>query len=151
MRRVHPAEGFTLLEILLVLSMVATLLLMSVPTFNTYHEQTQLALLTQQITEELYMARNKAITIHRKIRYVCSESGDKKRYLAGEEGEVLQRFGVLPSQYHLSLHNSLSKNAYLTFMPEGFTNAERGSFYLQGPCKSVRIVIGVCGKVRVES
>lgn len=127
-------------------------LAMAVPCFKSAYEQVTLAVLTATIMNELTLARNLAITHHENMTYLthAHQIDWQVRYLQNNKGGCLHRFNKLPSNYHLYLKNSLNYNNAITFTSNGFTHAQRSSFYIIGPTDSMRIIISLSGRVRSE-
>lgn len=147
------SNGYTLVELLLTLSIVAILLSMAIPGMKYGYDDLRLYILAHQLVHELMLARSEAIKKQQNIRYIWdSKTGwEGSRFIQDEQGVSLHSFEKLSSNYHLSLRNSLGINNSVTFTPLGFTREQRSSFYLSNGSKIIRIVINVSGHVRVES
>lgn len=145
--------GYTLLEILLVLSIISLSLVMLTPNFYPFYYHMKTQWITSQIINELYLARSLAITKQQIIRYSPHNHEGKwegDRCIKDKYGYLLSSFQSLPPRYHLSLRNSLEQNNAIIYTPFGFTLSQRGSFYLEAPDCQTRIIILVTGRIRIE-
>lgn len=145
------ALGFSLIEVLLALNILAITMVMVSPNFQAYYHYIKIRMIAYQIMQELYLARSDAISLQQKISY-CSQKGDWSlgRIILSESGAKIHHFTSLPKPYHLILRNSLGCNDKIHYLPLGFTREQRGSFYLSSPEETLRIVIGLSGKVNIH-
>jgi prepilin-type N-terminal cleavage/methylation domain-containing protein len=145
--------GFSLLECLIVLSILAILLMMVSPNFQAGYHHIRLRMVANQIIHELNIARSEAISRQQTIRY-CSDQltghWNMKRMILTEKDQAVHQFNPLPKSYRLIFKNSLGQNNSIHFLLLGFTREQRGSFYLVSPYETLRIVIGLSGRVRYE-
>jgi prepilin-type N-terminal cleavage/methylation domain-containing protein len=145
-------NGYTLLELLIVLSILAILGCIASPDFKAcyHHLKTEVAIRT--ITREILLARSLAISQQQRS-YYCTSSGNddwrQARIIKTQDNRVWHHFRELPRQYQLFLRNSLHQNNCITFTPLGFTLEERGSFYLTTPNKTVRLILSLSGNLRI--
>lgn len=139
-------QGFHLLEVLFSLSIVIILSVTAEMTFNTCYYEIKTVLIANQLRQEIYLARNLALTQRQNITY---QLGRNQRCILNAGGKVTHTFEPLPRHFHLQLKNSLAMNDKIIFTPLGFTRSQCGSFYLSSPTNVVRIVITLSGLVRL--
>lgn len=152
-RRPKIAGGFTLLELLLTLSIVAGCAVMAISDFTVVYHHIRTEMIAHQLMHELFLTRSQAVCRRQAISYCADavdKNWDKKRTVKNASGQVLHVFGELPKHYHLIWRNSLLQNDKITFLPLGFTQSQMGSFYLFTPEKTLRIVVIKSGRVRCE-
>lgn len=143
-------KGYTLLELIIVLSIFALFIAMATADFNSVYHHIKTKKLVGQIVQEIYLTRSLAIS-QQQERLYCSSDGNwsDTRLIKSMGGGVLRQFAPLPKPYQLILKNSLHKNNQITFLPLGFTQEERCSFYLSSPTEVIRIIVGVSGNARI--
>jgi prepilin-type N-terminal cleavage/methylation domain-containing protein len=75
--RIRPAHGFSLIELLMVIAVSATLAAVSVPILMDVSEGTKLNAATREIERELQSARLKAVSVNRtlRVRLNCPAAG----------------------------------------------------------------------------
>lgn len=142
-------QGYTLLELLIVLSIVAAISVMASPDFKACYCHAQTQRVIKQIARELLQARSLAIT-HRQTLNYCAEDGrwSHQRIITTTKGQIFSRFESLPNSYLLTLQNSLHCNNCITFTPLGFTLQQRGSFYLVTEHENIRLILDLSGRLR---
>lgn len=142
-------SGFSLLELLLVLVFAAALLSTAGPHFSYQYDHFRLLVVARQLMQEIHFARSEAIRRNQSVCYRINQSSKSwadSRVVLAPNGEVIHLFGALPQAYKLILKNSLGCNDSLHFLPFGFTNEQRGSFYLSSKKETLRIVFGLSGR-----
>lgn len=145
--------GFTLTELLIVLTCLAILSCLVEPDLKKWHETNKHKVIVESLVNELLLARSLAISTRDNISYCAAinQHWREKRLIINAKQEVKTTFPPLPANYQLSLRNSLSQNTCLTFTPLGFTNAQLASFYLISPVAKTRIIITLSGTTRFET
>lgn len=144
-------EGYTFFELIIVLSILTIIAMMSTVDFRSLHYHLKTKKLAGRIVREIQLSRSLAISQQQRIAY-CSLNNDSwhlERSIKTAKGRILHYFGPLPKQYQLQLRNSLNQNNHITFMPLGFLQEQRCSFYLTSPTEVIRIIVGLSGNVRV--
>jgi Tfp pilus assembly protein FimT len=109
----------------------------------------------RQIINEINLARSEALAKQKRTIYCSQNKGTTSRWEMGrivqQQEKILHTFQALPLGYDLTFKNSLKKNDSLVFTPLGFTASEFGSFYLKTPYETLRIIVSLSGKTRVDS
>jgi type IV fimbrial biogenesis protein FimT len=140
------SHGFTLVEIMVTLTIAAILLTVAVPSFNAYQRNSELTSATNSILAAINSARGEAMKIGSKaimvpagsatdwstgwIIFVDKDAGRNQTYDAGVD-QVILRGDALPSYLTLAGDGSstVSQNpAYLLFDPSGFPKDRTGGF-----------------------
>lgn len=153
------SKGFTLFELIVTISIVAILLLVTIPAMNHIVEKNRSDALINQVMTALRFARAQAVVKHEQLTY-CGSSDLKAcdgDWHAGQividekRGVVLRVFGSLAHGYDLSWHGSFGRNNALQFKADGFTNGQQGSFLIsKGAKRLASLVIMQTGRTRVS-
>lgn len=138
------APGFTLVELLIALTVVGTLLTLSWTGLRTFREASALRGAARQVVAELSLARRMAVNRRETIRFAAA--GDDLA-LKGEDGGVLVRL-ALAGPDALPVDSLRVRPATLRFNARG--QAAPGSVYLYRGRRSIRIVCNFLGRLRVE-
>jgi prepilin-type N-terminal cleavage/methylation domain-containing protein len=144
------ARGYTLLEILITLSIVMILALGATVSYRSLYLHLRLHLVAQQLISELSLARSAAVSRRTPITYGALDNWNGVREIRLSNGDCLHRFAALPTIVTLELRNSLGENKQIHFLPLGFTREQRGSFYLCSHLQCLRIVVTVSGLTHLE-
>lgn len=140
-----PARGFTLPEMLIVLTIAATAFTLGWTGLRGFREASALRAAARQVTAELTLARRLAVNRRETVRFSAS-SGDLA--LTGEDGAVLARL-ALAGPDALPVDSLRVRPATLRFNPRG--QAAPGSVYLYRGRRSIRIVCNFLGRLRIET
>jgi prepilin-type N-terminal cleavage/methylation domain-containing protein len=138
-------RGFTLPELLIALTVAATLLTMSWTGLRSFREASALRAATRQVVAELTLARRLAVNRRETIRFKAA--GDDLA-LTAEDGGVLARL-ALAGPDALPVDSLRVRPATLRFNPRG--QAAPGSVYLYRGRRSIRIVCNFLGRLRIET
>ncbi|MDF3055298.1 MAG: fimT [Gammaproteobacteria bacterium] len=129
-------KGFSLLELITVLLIICILLTLSIPTGRHFLAKNRAASTINTLLSALYTARSEAIQRGEKISFCksndeknCSGDWSDGQIITNASGEVLQVLPKLPSQDKLVWLGSFGKNESLDWLPTGYTDGQRGSFY----------------------
>lgn len=140
-----PARGFTLPELLIVLTVVATVLTMGWSGFRGFREASALRAAARQVTAELTLARRLAVNRRETVRFTATAVD---LALTGEDGSVLARL-ALAGPDALPVDSLRIRPATLRFNARG--QAAPGSVYLYRGRRSIRIVCNFLGRLRIET
>lgn len=154
-------QAYTLLELMLVVSLVAILAAFAIPSFNNFIQRSRAETQINQLISAIHYARLNAITHQQKITLCmsndeisCGGQWSDGQIILNQDKKILQKFPVLGSGISLNWQSSgQNRNTYLEFLPTGFTNGQKGSFYycnLRDHQYSQRIVIENTGRTRLE-
>ena len=154
-------QGLTLLEVLIVLSLVAILTVVATPNLQSWFAQNRLNQTAQQIMTAIDFARSSAIQENASVMY-CGSSDHQQcdgNWKAGQillsiqENKVLRTWPALAKKDELVWTSSLGRDTGLTFTADGFTYGQEGNFSLCATDVPVSMVLIVTfsGRVRVET
>lgn len=138
------SRGFTLPELLIVLTLVSILLSLGWTGFASFREASALRAAARQVTSQLSLARRLAVGRRETVRFTTSGSD---LTLSAHDGVVLLRLG-LDGPDALPVDSLRVRPATLRFNPRG--QAAPGSVYLYRGKRSIRIVCNFLGRLRIE-
>ena len=139
----HSGDGFTLVELLLVLSIMSILFSLSLPNFQAMHAQRQADVVIKKLSEAIQLARMSAIRTgklvilcrsdrgvecsgqwHDGIIVFSDGNGDRKI----NQDDVLQRFFTFPGIGGSLRWRAFQNRQYLQITSQGFTRYQKGIF-----------------------
>ncbi|MGA1576731.1 MAG: GspH/FimT family pseudopilin [Steroidobacteraceae bacterium] len=157
-RRGRPAAGFTLLEAMIALSILATLVLIGVPAFNSIRLSATVSELSNELVASAQVARSEAIKRNSVVRMCASGDGAT----CATTGDWSPGWLVLNVNNQPLIHRSAVDTGYkvsasggvrlLVFQPSGL-GATTATFTIcrQDPLgrEQRRVVVGPTGGTRV--
>ena len=152
----ETSPGFTLLELLLVLSVLLVLQCVAIPSFQHLLVENRIHLMISRVKTAVSLARTYAIQQQRIIRF-CGSADQKRcdgRWARGQvitvaaTGRVLQTYPRVLPGYRLIWRANFGRNGSLNFTPEGFTQGQQGTFYC---CPSPHLLRYARGLVMLRS
>ena len=146
--RAPNADGFTLLEMVVVLAIIAVVMALSVPMFDTAFPGAQVKSAAHNLASGLRYTRDQAITTNRSTAFVINTQ--KRQY--GMDGDL--SFRKLPPELILSLKTAHSEvvddyTGRIRFFPDGSSTGGRITLADRGRIYSV-MVDWILGRVRVD-
>lgn len=134
-------SGFTAVELIIVLSIIALIAVVSVPTISQFLPSVNLNGTTRNLTADLRDAQEKAVASQNQhlVRFFPTNAPVKYqliRVINGEETIIKEE--SLPSNESLSLEATISQNQII-FSPDG------------GPSSSGNITLSLAGKSKIIS
>lgn len=151
--------GYSLLELLVALSIVTILLLLAVPSWQNWIIYHQEKIYVNQIVSALRFARAQAILNNTNVIYCASDDGQncgdqwsEGQIIETTNNQRLRVFSSLPQTLHLKWQGSFALDNFIQFSAAGFTKEQQGSFYLCGKPHSsgFRIRVVRSGRAAVE-
>ena len=170
-------RGFTLLEVLVVLALLAVLLSLAAPSFIGLRQKHQMQSQAEQLQASLLLARSEALRRQQRVTLCVRESSpgegphcasagtwaqgwvvfvdgnDNGRREASEA--VLQLHQALPG--FLTLQGNATVDSYISYGPQGRSQSTSGAFQAgtltlcgAGQAHVWRVVINAVGKPRLE-
>ncbi len=154
--------GFSLLECLVVMLMIAILLTIAAPPFRNLLLRNQVTTVVNRLSNAIIFARSLAVKRHEVIA-VCGSHDGKNcsgRWSKGQiiinpmHGDVIRQYGALPKQFRLLWRGGFGKNDRIALNSQGFLDGQQGSFYIcpgsQSNKFAVMIVISASGRLRLS-
>lgn len=90
--RFNPATGFTLVEMMIVLAIVAILLGIGMPSFTDSMRDKRLSALTSEFISAIYVARNESLTRRKSITLEAAPAGWAAGWTINDGDTVLHRY-----------------------------------------------------------
>lgn len=106
--RAHRARGFTLVELMVTLALLAILLALAVPSFTEASLSGKLGSFASRLVASTQIARSEAVKRNRTVQMCASEDGASCGSSAGwevgwivvlDDGTVIERQGALPEEF----------------------------------------------------
>lgn len=149
-------RGFSLIEILIVVVLLALIGALAVPSFNNLIERSRATALADQLQAHLSFARASSVTMHRNIEVCGSSNGIDCDHSWRHGWIVRQVSNAEVLQHHrLTLQDHLywNRNKSIVFRGNGTSPASNGSFTIcNGSSQTVwRLVLNNHGRVRREA
>lgn len=148
-----------LFEVLMVLAIVSVLWVMAVPSGYEFLIENRSTSAVNGLVSSLNYARSQAITRNEKIIF-CKSADHKScggNWYDGQivmQGDTLLKiFSVVPKGGYLLWNSSGGKDGAVEWLPTGFTNGQRGTFYYcaaKNQHYSRAIVLLNTGRIYVE-
>ncbi len=155
-------DGFTLLEVLLVIALGIILLLIAAPSYQDFIVRNRAANSISQVISAIQAARNEAIAQGQTIIF-CGSSDQVRcdgQWQAGqitltENAKILRIYSAISPGDRFWWQSSLGQNNELKLAATGFTAGQRGSFYYCPKYKpgsyGAKIIVSDSGRIRVDS
>ena len=151
-------QGFTLFELIIVLTIIVTLMLFTIPFVQDWQQHQRTDAYVQQLTRAIAKARLEAIQRGEKIIFCksrdlrnCNGEWRDGQIILNESGALLNTFDGLSAGMSLTWKSNFGWNDRLELMPSGFTNGQLGSFYVCNQHgKGTRLIVQTTGRVRQE-
>lgn len=155
-------QGFSLIELLITLSIIVIFLLLTFPDFSQLYQHNQTTTIVNQLLTAINFARSQAITQNKIITLCgsadaahCDGQWQKGQVISiDDSAQMLRTYPALPLGDRLVWRSNLGKNNYLKLAPTGFTDGQNGSFYYCPKYPKIQdgaiIVVALSGRARVE-
>ena len=121
--RKHPQGGFTLIEMIVAVSIMAILLGIAVPSFRDASLSSQLRSLSSELVSGMSLARSEAIKRNAVATMCVSTSGDActsgtwdQGWIVSVGGTTIKRISAAPAGFKISAASALTT---LSFQPTG--------------------------------
>jgi len=142
-------KGFTLVELMIVITVMALLFAIGAPTFQTYRTQSRLKGATQQVASDLMAARMQAIKENNRFKVSLINNhqytilDDNNNNGAADSGEATQTSDIQIEYYDVTM---ISNNSPI-FLPNG-TAANMATITLTNPAGSRNVTVAITGRVK---
>ena len=139
----RSGDGFTLVELLLVLSILSILLGLSLPNFQAMYAQRQADVVIRKVSKAIQLARMSAIRTGQLVTLCRSDSGvecggqwrdgiivfsDRNGDRKINQDDVLQQFITFPGINGSLKWRAFQNRQYLQITNQGFTRYQNGNF-----------------------
>lgn len=169
MHRTHdnPEPGYSIIEVLVVVAIVAVLVGIAIPAFNLFIGNTRTTTIANEFVSALNLARSEAmkrginVTVCRSTNgTACAASGDWGQgwmayVMDGATLVPLQvREGLKTTKMFVGVGHFLGNNAVVAYQPDGRLNATINEandyFKIENMGKTMCIFVNTAGRVRTE-
>ncbi len=151
------SSGFTLLELLIALTIVIVLCAVGIPSYQNFIAKSRTDAVMNQLYRAIQLTRSEAIK-RNSLATLCATSDDRhcsndwsKGYLITIDDQVIKVFHPLKGQGKLSWKGFPNK-PFLQMTQEGFTNHQNGTFFYQLKDKNIRdarkLIVSKTGRIR---
>lgn len=155
----RTSHGLSLLECLVVVSLIATLIFSSVFAYRHWVARNQLMVLTNDFVDALRYARTMAITHDTTVTFCPrnqSQSACGTNWQAGtlilnqQNHHIFRILPAAPFGYHIYWKSTLGESDRLRWRSTGFTRGQQGSFLLCSDhhAMSAQLIILRTGRIR---
>jgi type IV fimbrial biogenesis protein FimT len=169
----HAEQGFTLVELLMALAVMAILVMFAVPSFNSLMDSSKLTAASNALLSSMHLARSEAIKRGGRVvlcktfdGVVCAERGGWEQgwmvfHDSNNNGErdsnevVVQRIQPLSASLRLTGNSTVAR--YVSFISTGGTRQVGGGFQAgtltvcnQSAREARQIVLNAVGRPRVQ-
>ena len=144
--------GFTLVELMIVIAIMAILAGIAAPNFQTYMAQRRLNGAARQVMTDLMAARMKAVSLNQKVKvsftsdheYEIWNDADGNGTLADNEGDDVER-DIHPDYHDVTFFN-VSANPF--FQPRG--TAVGSTITLTNSSGSKYVKVALTGRIKID-
>lgn len=152
MKKNTDSKGFTLIEMMIVIAIMAILSAIAAPNLQTYMAQRRLNGAARQVMTDLMEARMKAVNLNQKVKvsfgsvghtYQTWNDADDNGTVADDEGDDIER--DLHPDYH-DVTFSASANPF--FQPRG--TAVGSTITLTNSSGSKYVKVALTGRVKID-
>jgi Tfp pilus assembly protein FimT len=149
--RMEMSQGFTVLELLIILALMGVISAMSLPAFAQWRQNVRYKDATRNIVYMLREARSRAISINREHRVELDPVNGRYRMTQGDSAQDSTNWDTvvqdwIPLQAEVAIESNVSS---IHFNPNGTANAGTISIQDTGHVTRYRIRIVSIGRIRV--
>ena len=153
--------AFSLLELLLAMSLIISILLISFPSLQTIISKNRAISYTNELITALQFARATAIKLGEPIILCGSDKNHRSCQNTWQHGlivitssnKILHTLPPVFAKDQLIWQGSLQQTT-IKFLPTGFPNGQQGSFYYcpyHAPENSLAVILTATGRIRTEN
>lgn len=154
--KIFKKYGFTLVELMIVIAIMAILSAIALPNFQTFMAQRRLNGAVRQVFGDLMSARQRAITENRNIGVVFSSNNHSYTIFAdtdndgiADSGEtVLQTRDIHPDYYDVWVDG---QSLLVDFYPNGTGRNPEILFGLSGQATAKHIDVSTAGRIKITN
>ena len=153
MRKNTDSKGFTLVEMVIVIAVMAILAAIAVPHFQTYMTQRRLSGAARQVMTDLMAAKMKAVSLNQDVKvsfgsthiYQIWNDANGDGTVADDEGDDIER-DTHPDYHDVAL--SMGEIKYIIFYPRG--TASNRAVTATNSTGSKTITVSLAGRVKIN-
>lgn len=149
--RIQRGNGFTLVELMIVIAVMGIMTAIAIPSYQTFMAQRRLNGAAREVMSDLMAARMKSITKNNRFRLIVVDTAqyqildDANNNNAVDAGEAIQAKNIQTNYYDVTL----SKTANPIFNPRG-TATLGGTITVTNPRGSKYVIVSLNGRVRIS-
>ena len=145
-------QGFSLIEILMVCTIIAVLSYVSLPSYETYLRETKITVTAKQIQSAIQLARDEALLRNLPVSIKVSSANLWVFVDENESGEISNPNDIITT-LDLAMYpvhwRASKKISVLRWYPEGETRAVSGTFSCCDDVLHWEVRVGLSGRVRL--
>ena len=153
MKKNMDSKGFTLVEMVIVIAVMAILAAIAAPNFQTYMTQRRLSGTARQVMTDLMAAKMKAVSLNQNVKvsfesnhiYQIWNDANGDGTVADDEGDDIVR-DIHPDYHDVTL--SMGKINYIMFYPRG--TASNRTVTATNLAGSKTITTSLAGRVKIN-
>ena len=148
------AKGFSLIELLIVMTIAATLMSIAVPTYYKYRDNSNLRETARDISGDIQLYKQRAVAEN--VRYRMIFDVDNNRYTVQKQTTsgwvaVVTNKAIYRSDYPIKIYGSTTFTSNtITFQTRGTTNAGKLIIRHEKRHSEADIITSMMGRVRIE-
>ncbi|MBU2262082.1 MAG: GspH/FimT family pseudopilin [Proteobacteria bacterium] len=150
--RIRKGNGFTLLELMIVIAVMGIMTTIAIPSYQTFMAQRRLNGAARQVMSDLMAARMKAVSLNQKVKvsfgsnhaYQIWNDADGNGTVADNEGDNIKK-DIHPDYYDVTFNPIPGTNP--VFQPRG--TASNMTIILANSTGTKTITISTAGRVKI--
>ena len=146
------ARGFTLIELIVVIALIAILTAIAVPSYQTFMVRSRLKGAARQVMSDLMNARMMAVSLNQKVKVHVESDGHTYKIWsdANNDGTVADNEGVnISKDVHQDYYDVTLTGNYTIFNPRGAASPP-GTVTVTNSAGSKSIAVAISGRVAVS-
>ena len=148
-------KAFTLVEVLLSLSLLAMVFFFTIPMYSAFHEKNQIQVIAEDINAAIRYAKTYAMTQEKNVILMpIDHSKDWSMgmqlsiYNSAHQYQLIHEWDWHSPNVQVDWHGFQSKH-YLLFSADPRQNDVNGAFTITGSARGLKLVINKLGRIRV--
>lgn len=159
MARIQPDTGFTLIEILIVVSIISILALIIIPTFSSHEDEQKLTMATAELVDGLRYARSEAISTGNNHQVIINKAINEFKLIDSTNPANLIYHPASKKYYSVSFSDSSpfsgvditgTETMSIIFYANGLTDADAKICLKYGVYKTNLFVDSMTGNIDIQ-